>query len=142
MSTEANKALVRRWYAEFAQTYHLDFLDEVYAPTWAGHLPRSGDLQGAADHKRVARIFQVAFPDAQYTIEDLVAEGDRVVSRYTMHATHTGEMLGIPPTGKAVTVTGINIHRIVDGQFVEQWAQFDALGMLQQFGVLSAPDHV
>lgn len=139
MSTEENKALVRRWYQEFCQAYNLDFLDEVYAPDWVGHFPRSGELHGAEGHKPVGRMFQVAFPDAQYSLEDLVAEGDLVVSRYTMRATHNGTMLGVPATGKQVAVSGINIHRIVDGRFVEQWVQFDALGLLQQLGIFPIP---
>ena len=79
-------------------------------------------------------LYLTAFPDARFTVEDELAEGDRVVSRSTLRGTHQGEFMGIPPTGKPVTVTGMSIDRIVEG-----WLNFDGLGMLQQLGVIPAP---
>lgn len=79
-----------------------------------------------------------AFPDARFTVEDLIAERDRVASRYTFRGTHQGDLMGIPPTGKQVTVTGIIVNRIVNGKSEEGWLNFDALGMLQQLGVAPA----
>jgi steroid delta-isomerase-like uncharacterized protein len=139
MSTEANKAIVRRWYEEVWNQRNLDLLDELYAPTWVGHFPQELELQGPAGHKQFGAVFTTAFPNAIYTIEGLLAEGELVASHYSVQATHRGELRGIPPTGQAVVSTGINIHRLVDGRIVEQWAQYDMLGLLQQLGALPAP---
>jgi steroid delta-isomerase-like uncharacterized protein len=140
MSLEANKALVRRWYDEVWNHQHLNLLDELYAPTWVGHFPQGLELRGPADHKRFGAVFTVAFPDARYAVEAVLAEEDLVASRYAVRATHRGELRGIPPTGKAVFSTGINIHRVAAGQIVEQWSQYDMLGLLQQVGAVPAPD--
>ncbi len=78
------------------------------------------------------------FPDGKWILDDAVAEGDKVAVRYTFRGTHQGELLGIPPTGKQVTMTGINIYRIVNGQFAEIWESYDKFGLLQQLGVLPA----
>ena len=80
-----------------------------------------------------------AFPDIQYTVEALLAEGDKVVVRWTARGTHTGELMGIPPTGKQVTVTGVNIGRVANGRIVEEWGEFDMMGMMQQLGVVPTP---
>lgn len=133
------KALVRRWYEAGGNEGTLDRLDELYAPTWAGHFPQDSELTGAASHKHLLQLFQAAFPDMRYTVEDLVAEGDRVASRYTACGTHRGELRGIPPTGKEVTTIGMNIHRVAGGKIAEQWAQYDMLGLLQQLGGIPAP---
>jgi steroid delta-isomerase-like uncharacterized protein len=137
-SAEENKTIVRRWYQVWNEQ-RLDGLDELYAATWVGHFPQRRELQGVAAHKPLGRTFQVAFPDMQYTVEDLVAEGDRLASRYVARGTHRGELAGIPPTGKAVAMVGLNIHRIAGGNIAEQWAEFDTLGVMQQVGALAAP---
>ena len=136
MSAEENRAIVRRWYEEFGNRANLDVLDELYAPSWVGHFPRSGDLRGAADHKPIGRMFATAFPDGRYEVADLVTENDRVASRYVFRGTHQGELLGIAPTGRPVAIGGINVHRLADGRIAEQWTQLDTLGLLQQFGVM------
>jgi predicted ester cyclase len=84
-------------------------------------------------------MYRTAFPNIHVTIEDQIAEGDKVVTRWTGHGTHQGELMGIPPTNKAVTVTGIAIDRIVAGKIVEHWENFDQLGMLVQLGVVPPP---
>lgn len=89
--------------------------------------------------KGVITTFRGAFPDFQFTLEDSIAEGDRVVHRWTMTGTQEGELLGIPPTGKRLTWTGITIFRLVDGQVVERWANVDILAILQQVGVVPGP---
>ena len=139
MSPEGSKALIRRWYEESGNQRNLDALDELYAPTWVGHFPGAGELRGPTAHKQLLAAFSAAFPDAQYTVEDILAEGDRVASRYTVRGTHRGALSGIPPTGKAIVSTGINIHRIADGKIAEQWAEYDMLGLLQQLGVVPSP---
>ena len=140
MSTEENKAIVRRWYEEFGERADLDVLDELYAPAWVGHFPQSGDLRGAEGHKPLGRRFATAFPDGRYEVEDVLAEGDRVATRYTFRGTHRGEFFGVPPTGRAVAATGINVHRVEGGRIAEQWAQFDTVGLLRQLGALPAPE--
>jgi steroid delta-isomerase-like uncharacterized protein len=87
-------------------------------------------------HKQLLAMFRAAFPDQRVTIEDLVAEDDRVVNRSTYTGTHLGEFQGIPPTGKRFTIGGINVSRIANGRIVEDWTILDQLGMLQQLGVI------
>jgi predicted ester cyclase len=89
-----------------------------------------------ATMKQMIPAFLTAFPDQHYTVEELIAEGDKVVCRFTFRATHQGDFMGIPPTGKAVTVTGIYISRLSGGKFVEDWRQVDDLGWLQQLGAI------
>ena len=132
MSTEANTALVRRWVEEVWNQGRLEVLDELYAPDWVGHFPASGELRGPAAHKQLGQRFLEAFPDARYVIEDLIAEDDRVVLRYSARGTHRGSLRGETPTGRAVVQTGINIYRVAGDRLVEQWAQIDLAGMLQQ----------
>jgi predicted ester cyclase len=84
-------------------------------------------------------MYLTAFPDLHLTIEDLIAEGDKVVDRQTARGTHQGTFMGIPPTGKQITVTAMNISRIVGGKIVEHWVELDTLGMLQQLGVVPMP---
>jgi predicted ester cyclase len=84
-------------------------------------------------------MFLSAFPDTKMTIEDQLAEGDKVTTRWTATGTHTGELMGIPATGKAVTVTGFDITRYSGGKSVEHWGQFDQMGMMQQLGVIPTP---
>ncbi len=134
MSTEDNKALVRRWYEDFNQR-NLAIVDELFTPDYVYHNPPT-TLHGPEEFKQFLSLYLTAFPDAHFTVEDEIAEGDRVASRATLRGTHQGEFMGIPPTGKPMTVTGIGIDRIVDGKFVEGWLNFDALGMLQQLGVV------
>ena len=141
MPTEAHKAIIRRWYEEVWNQKNLALLDDLYTPTWVGHFPQGLELRGPADHQRFGAVFMAAFPDAAYTVEELLAEGDRVASRYSVQATHRGGLRGIPPTGKEIVSTGINIHRLVGGRIVEQWSQYDMLGLLQQLGAIPAPGH-
>jgi steroid delta-isomerase-like uncharacterized protein len=87
----------------------------------------------------VGKMFWGAFSDSHYTIEDQVGEGDKVATRMTWRATHTGDFQGLPPTGKQIAVSGITITRIKDGKIVEHWPSIDQLGMMQQLGVIPAP---
>ena len=84
-------------------------------------------------------MYLTAFPDLHFTVEDLIAEGDKVVARLTVRGTQQGAFMGIPPTGKHVTVTGIDINRLAGGKSVEHWLNMDTLGLLQQLGVIPAP---
>jgi steroid delta-isomerase-like uncharacterized protein len=135
MSTEENKAVVRRWYEAF-NPQNLAGVFEDCAPDFVFHgtgVWPDMDLAGA---KQLTTAFLTAFPDAHYTLENLIAEGDKVVSRWTFHGTHQGAFMGIPPTGKQVRMTGIGIDRIEDDKFVESWSNADVLGLLQQLGAI------
>lgn len=134
MSTEENKALARRAYdavnqGNWAAVY------ELFSPDFVLH-NASMTIQGLEAYKQFVSMYLTAFPDAQSTIEDMIAEGDRVVTRQMFRGTHTGDLMGIPPTGKPVSGTGIVITRVANGKAVEQWSNYDDLGLLHQFGVI------
>ena len=93
-------------------------------------------MQGLEAYKQFISMYLTAFPDSRFTIEDLIAEGDTVVVRYTVRGTHQGNLMAIPPTGKQASVTAIGIFRIVNGIAVEEWVNMDDLGLLQQLGVI------
>ena len=135
MSTEDNKALIRRAYEEGFNQRNLAVLDEVNASDLVSH-NASTTMQGLEAFKQFLSLYLSAFPDARFTVEEEIAEGERVASRYTFRGTHQGELMGIPPTGKQVTVTGMIINRIANGKSEEGWLNFDALGMMQQLGVV------
>ncbi len=132
--SEENKALLRRWVEEGFNKGNLALLDELYADC-VYHSPATGELKGEALKRFVASV-RAAFPDGQMTIEDQVAEGDQVVTRWSFVGTHQGEMMGIVPTGKRVTMSGMVIDRIVEGKIVEEREEWDALGMMQQLGAM------
>ena len=132
MSTEENKALVRRWFEEVVNKGNLDVLDEICAPTYV----EAGDVVGPEGPKQYFTEIRTASPDFHITVEDMIAEGDKVAVRWTFRGTHKGEYMGIAPTGKQVTVTGITIWCIADGKFVESWENKDDLGLMQQLGVI------
>lgn len=138
MSTEENKALVRRGYEEGLNQKNLAVFDELGAPDFVLH-NASMTTQGREAYKQFVSMYFAAFPDVHFIVEDLIAEGDNVVARHTFRGTHQGDLMGIAPTGKQVTVTGMTITRFANGRVVEQWLSFDALGMLQQLGVIPAP---
>lgn len=136
MSVEAGKDLIRR-VVDALNRHDLDAVDRLFAPDYVDHDPaRAGLPAGPAGVKLAWGGFLTAFPDLHATIQDVIAEGDRVAVRGFIRGTHLGELMGIPPTGKTVTVTLIDITRIADGKLVERWAQADAMGMLQQLGVV------
>jgi len=139
MSTDANKALVRRWFAE-TDAGNAAIVDELCASDYIDHSPPlPGMPPGNAGVRQANAALRDAFPDTIHVIEDQIAEGDLVVTRLRGRATFTGEILGIPPNGKVVEITGISIHRIVDGKLVEHWANADLLGFMQQLGALPVP---
>ena len=138
-SPEDNKALVRQWFAEVDKGEHADF-DQFLAPEYLDHNPPPLPVatSGRAAVKEYSAGFRCALRDFHHIVEDQIADSDKVVSRITAYATHTGELLGVPATGEQVTMTGIAIHRIADGRLVEHWSQNDLLGLLQRLGVVPA----
>ncbi len=141
MSTEENKALVHRGIEEIWNQKNLAILDELAAPDFVCHNPTM-TTQGLEQYKQLVTMYFTAFPDLHITIEDQVAEGDKVVTRYTARGTHQGSFMGIPPTGKQGVVTGIGIDRFANGKLVEDWINNDDLGLLQQLGIIPAPGQV
>jgi steroid delta-isomerase-like uncharacterized protein len=142
MSTEENKAIVRRAIEEGWNQGHVAVFDELNAPTFINHDPGTPDVRTSEDYKRWVTESLSAFPNLHVTIEDLVAEGDQVAMRWTFRGTHTGDLVApmpLPATGKQVTVTGITIVRVASGKGVEVWSQGDTMGFLQQLGVIPAP---
>jgi steroid delta-isomerase-like uncharacterized protein len=109
------------------------------SPDFVEHSPQPGIPPDREGLKQLVTVYRTAFPDTQFTVEDLIVEGDKAVVRWTARGTHQQELMGIPPTGKQATVTGIDIYRIKNGMTAEHWGNFDQLGLLQQLGVIPAP---
>jgi predicted ester cyclase len=140
MSTEENKAAMRRIPEEVFNRGDLGGADEVIAADYIEHFPSVPGLPtGIAGLKAFVTALREAFPDFRYTVEDEIAEGDTVVQRITGRGTMRGAFLGMPPTGKQATWTEIHIARAAGGKLVEHWAAIDQLGMLQQLGVIPTP---
>jgi steroid delta-isomerase-like uncharacterized protein len=136
MSTEENKPLMRRW-IEAVNQGNLAVFDELCAPDFVYH-DASKTMRGLESYKQVLSMYLAAIPDLHIILEDMIAEGDRVVTRQTYRGTHQRDLMGIPPTGKQITLTGIAITRVASGKVVEQWVNNDDLGLLQQLGVVPA----
>ena len=134
MSAEQNKAIALRA-SEIVNQKNPDLIEECYPPDFVWHGPDQ-DIRGYEQAKQLSSTFLAAFPDAQITDEDVIAEGEKVVRRYTTHATHQGEteMFG-PPTGRQIELKGITIHRIEGGKIVEEWESYDNLSMMKQLGL-------
>ncbi len=139
MSVEENKAIERRFIKEVVNKGDLAVLDELLATNFVDHSAPPGVAPDREGYKQFFAMTHSAFPDFHSTLEDMFAEGDKVVQRFTARGTHKGEFMGIPPTGKQVTITGIGIHRITGGKIVEDWVNMDMLGMMVQLGVVPPP---
>ena len=142
MLSETNKTVVRRFFEEVWNKGNLTVLNEIIAKdhvsSGPGTLP--GLPAGPEGSKQLVTVYRNAFPDLHFTIDEQIAEGDKVVTRWTAHGTHQGELVGIPATGKSSTVTGISIDRVVNGKIAESWGIFDQFGMMQQLGVIPVPE--
>jgi len=139
MSAE-NKALARRLVEEAFNAGRLEVVDELVASDFVEHDPSlTEEVRGPAGVKELIAGYRAAFPDIRITIEDQIADGDYVVSRWSGTGTHQGELMGMPATGKQATVTGITIDRIVDGRIAESWDNWDTLGLMQQLGAIPVP---
>jgi steroid delta-isomerase-like uncharacterized protein len=138
MSTEENKVAERRFIEEGWNPGNTAVIDAVFAADFLGHDP-SGPLHGPEGFKQLYAAYRTAFPDTHLTIEDQIAEGDLVASRWTATGTNQGSLMGIAPSGKRMTVTGITINRFAGGKIKEAWYNYDTLGMLQQIGAIPTP---
>jgi steroid delta-isomerase-like uncharacterized protein len=136
--SEENKAVVHRWVEAFNEG-NLDAVDELVTDSYIRHDPNAPEVRGPEEEKRLIVMYRSAFPDLHFTVEDMVAEGDKVATRIGISATHRGELLGIPPTEKQLAFTAMELYRIANGKIDEQWVNVDTLGMMQQIGAIPAP---
>jgi predicted ester cyclase len=141
MSTQDNKAIVQQFLDEVFNKRNPTFIDSACTPNITDHNLPPG-LSGIEGMKLVAGMYLAALPDLHFSFEDLIAEEDKVVVRITISGTQQGELMGIPPSGKSFSVGGIEIYRLSGGKLVEHWLQTDQLSMLQQLGVVAAPQPV
>lgn len=139
--TEKNKAMVRRFWEEVFNGRKLSLIDEIFTADWVYHGVGGLKVYGPEGLKQFLIEYYNAFPDMQVKVENLIAEGDKVVSHVTSRGTHKGELMGIAPTGKQVTVPVICISRFVDDKIGEDWEIIDLFGMLQQLDVIPSPGH-
>jgi steroid delta-isomerase-like uncharacterized protein len=139
MSADDNRSLTQHFYEEVWNKGNLDAVDDIMTGDFVDHAAPPGFPSGPEGAKQVFTMYRTAFPDFRLSLEDLITEGDKVVARWVTHGTHQGELMGIPPTGKPVTVTGIDLFRFAGGKIAEHWSEFDMLGMMQQLGVIPAP---
>lgn len=137
MTAEENKRLIRRYYDELWNQWKLDVAGEIIDPEIAFRGSLNRTTRGREGFKRYVRLVRAAFPDFRNTVEDLVAEGNKVVARLTYRGTHQGRLFGLAPTGKRVTYTGLALFRIAGGKIVEGWVNGDTLGLLQQLGAVA-----
>ena len=140
MSPEQNKALVRQFVDEIFNRGNVGIADELMSSDFVEHeeLP-PGVPSGRDGVKQMTVMLRSAFPDFRATIEDMVAEGDKVVLRMTWTGTHKGEFMGVPPTGKSVSFGVIDVLRVAEGKFVEHWGQMDSMSLMQQLGAIPEP---
>lgn len=135
MSAEENKATIRRWVEAAWNNGDFSETAQMYSANYVIHDP-AGPIQSPEGLEGFIRAYRQGMPDLHFTVEDMVAEGDKVAWRFTVRGTQTGELMGIAPTGKQAIVAGMVVSRFADGKWVEDWSNYDALGMLQQLGVI------
>jgi steroid delta-isomerase-like uncharacterized protein len=135
--SDTNKTVVRRLFDEVWNKGHQQIADELFAQNYNHHDSSTPDLgRGPESEKKRATLYRNAFPDIRFIVEDLVAEGESVTARWSCRGTHKGDLNGIAPTGKQFTISGISVSRLSNGKMVEGWVNWDALGMMQQLGVV------
>ncbi len=145
MSTEVNKAIVRRFYEEVFNQRNVDMIDELMGTEFINNDPTPVSARDRESIKQFIKMLTKAFPDHHHTIEDLMAEGDKVVMRCTLTPTHQGQFPGfleMPPTGKSICQRQIHILRVQDEKLVEHWVVRDDLSMLQQLGLIPNQEEI
>lgn len=143
MSTEEEKAIVRRVNDEVWSRGRLDVIDELIADEFVATVIGAPEqIRGPQGFREFVVMYRKAFPDLRITIDEQIAEGESVVTRWTATGTHEGELMGMAATGKQATTAGINVNRVAGGKLVEGWGLFDQLGLLQQLGVVPVPTRV
>jgi steroid delta-isomerase-like uncharacterized protein len=138
--SEQNKTVVRRLFEELWNKGNLQVADEIIAPTYQHHDPSTPDLgKGPEGEKKRVNLYRGAFHDLRLNIEDLFAEGETVVARWSCRGVHKGELNGIAPTNKQFAITGVTICRFTNGKIVEGFVNWDALGLMRQLGIVPEP---
>jgi|SRR5919107_2551367 steroid delta-isomerase-like uncharacterized protein len=135
--SEENKAIVRRWVEAFNEG-DLDAVDDLLTDCYVRHDPNSPEVRGPEEEKQLIAMYRSAFPDLRFTVEDMVAEADKVATRVGISATHEGELLGVPSSGRRLSFTAMELYRLEEGKIDEQWVNVDTLGMMQQIGAIPA----
>ena len=141
MAAQDPQEIVRRYFEEIWDRGDLDIVDQLFSPDFVRHGPalEGGDVRGPEGLKQLVRLYRGSFPDLKVPIDEQITEGNVVVTRWTAHGTHQGELLGTAPTGRRATVPGMLMDRIAGGRIAEEWASYDALRMLQELGAIPAP---
>jgi steroid delta-isomerase-like uncharacterized protein len=139
MSEAENKTIAQRFNEEVWGRGDEAALEELLDPDFVDHDALPGQSPDREGHRQILAAFRSAFPDLNVTTEDVVVEGDKVVSRWTARGTHQGDLMGIAPTGNGVTIKGIDVLRVAGGRIAERWAQFNDLELMQQLGAVPAP---
>jgi steroid delta-isomerase-like uncharacterized protein len=139
MSVEENKTTMRQYLGVFEEG-NIDLLDEMLAPDYVNHTPATPDLPtGPEGVEGVVSMFRGGMPDLRVVVEDMIAEGDKVATRYTLEGTHEGELFGVLSTGRRLSIKSITVERVSDGKIREHWRVTDSLDMMQQVGVVPEP---
>ena len=134
MTTETNKLVMPR-FVQFINSADEKLAEELISPDADFHVPgRPQPVRGPSGYLEIIAMMRGGFPDIQWTLEEMVAEGDKIAARFTMRGTHKGMFMGVPPTGKKIAVQAVNFYRLLHGQFVEERGQPDLLGLMQQIG--------
>jgi predicted ester cyclase len=141
MSIEENKAIVRRFFEELLSTDNFAVADEILSPAFRFYFAGSPVAMDLESYMEFLVARRAAFPDRRFVVEDMIAEGDKVSARFTMRGTHKGEFRGIAPSGTELTMTGIDMIRLSEGKMVEDRVEVDQLGMMQQLGAVTSPQH-
>jgi steroid delta-isomerase-like uncharacterized protein len=140
---ENNKAIVRRVFEEVWNKGSLSLVDELFAPNYEDHDASTPDFgRGPESEKKRVTLYRNAFPDVRLTIEDIIAEGETVMTRWSCRGTHKGDLSGIAPTGKQFTISGITVARLAHGKIAEAHVNWDALGLMRQLGIVPEPAKV
>ena len=139
MSIEENKALAGRWLDEIWNKVNLAAVDELCTTNFTFSYAAPGVSNDREGYKQTVIMLTSGVSDLKVTLEDMVAEGDKVAIRWKGSSKHTGEFMGMPPTGKQLAMTGINIIRIKDGEIIEEWGEMDMMGLMQQLGAFPPP---
>lgn len=135
--SEHNKAIVRRLVEELWNKGNLSVADELFAPNYEHHDASTLDFgRGPESEKKRATLYRTAFPDIRLMIEDIITEGEKVMARWSCQGTHKGDLSGIAPTGKQIKISGVTIARLANGRMAEGWVNWDALGLMQQLGIV------
>ena len=135
--SEQNKTIVRRLFEELWNKGNLPVADELIAPTYTHHDAATADVgRGPESEKKRVTMYRTAFADFRLTIEDIIAEGETVMARWSCRGTHKGDLNGIAPTGKQFAISGVTVARVANGKIVEGWVNWDALSLMQQLGVV------